>query len=179
MSLINDALKRAKEAQQKTEAVAPGPPLRPAEPFPPAARRIGIVLPLVVVLFVFFSWLLVLQMRQKVLASQPKVENKPSARVSPAPKAPVQTTTASTPRPPVTVTAAAIPPVAAVTVPDPQPKLQAIFFAPGHSTAIISGKTVRSGNSIKGFRVAAINQSSVTLVSATQTNLMTLETVNP
>jgi hypothetical protein len=54
-------------------------------------------------------------------------------------------------------------------------KLQAIFFAPGHSSAIISGKTVRVGTLLKGFRVTAISETSATLVSATQTNVMTLE----
>jgi hypothetical protein len=55
------------------------------------------------------------------------------------------------------------------------PKLQAIFFVPGHSSAIISGKTVRAGDKVLGFRVAVIDRSSATLVSATQTNVMTLE----
>ena len=169
MSLINDALKRAKDAQQKTRGIAPGPQLRPAEPFPPAARRIGIVLPLVVVLFVFLSWLIVLQMREKVSASQ--LDNKPAALVKPAPTAPLQTIAVSKPKPPATGQPVAAP----VRAPDPGPKLQAIFFAPGHTTAIISGKTVRAGDSIKGFRIASISQNSATLVSRTQTNVMTLE----
>jgi hypothetical protein len=57
----------------------------------------------------------------------------------------------------------------------PSLKLQAIFYAPGHSSAIISGKTVHAGDTFKGYRVAAITQTSATLVSATQTNVMTLE----
>jgi hypothetical protein len=171
MSLINDALKRAKDAQQKTQGIAPGPQLRPAEPFPPAARRIGIVLPLVVVLFVFLSWLFVLQMREKASASQLLAENKPAAPINPVPKAPLQTIAVSKPKPPATAQPVAVP----ASVPDPGPKLQAIFFAPGHTSAIISGKTVRVGDSIKGFRVASISQSSATLVSRTQTNVMTLE----
>jgi len=175
MSLINDALKRAKDAQQKTRGIAPGPQLRPAEPFPPAARRIGIVLPLVVVLFVFLSWSFVLQMREKASASQLPAENKPAAPLNPAPKAPLQTIAVSKPKSPATAKPVAPPAVSPVNVPDPGPKLQAIFFAPGHTTAIISGKTVRAGDSIKGFRVASISQNSATLVSRTQTNVMTLE----
>ena len=57
----------------------------------------------------------------------------------------------------------------------PQLKLQAIFYAPGHSSAMINGKTVKTGDVYKGFRVTAITQTSATLVSATQTNVMTLE----
>jgi hypothetical protein len=69
------------------------------------------------------------------------------------------------------------PAVAATNAPviEPTPKLQAIFFAPGHSTAILGGKTVHPGDVIKNFRVAAINQSSVTLFSRTQTNVLVLK----
>jgi hypothetical protein len=58
MSLINDALKRAREAQEKTPLrAAPGPPLRPAEP---AARKSGgpglLVLAIAVVVGGFLVW---------------------------------------------------------------------------------------------------------------------------
>jgi hypothetical protein len=173
MSLINDALKRAKDAQKKTPAVAPGPELRPAEPLPPAARGVGMVWPMTVILFVFVSCFFIFEMREKVSASQPKAEIVSTATAAPAPKPPAMI--AAAPKPPVVARPAAPAVAAPVVVPDPGPKLQAVFFAPGHSTAIISGKTVRAGDSIKGFRVAAIGQNSATLTSRTQTNVMTLE----
>jgi hypothetical protein len=66
-------------------------------------------------------------------------------------------------------------PASIVSAPEPVLKLKAIFYSPGHTTAIINGKTVKAGDVYKGFRVAAITQTSATLVSATQTNVMTLE----
>lgn len=47
MSLINEALKRVKEAQrQAPPAASVGPPLRPIEPVPAPRRSLGILLPL-------------------------------------------------------------------------------------------------------------------------------------
>ena len=46
MSLINDALKRAKEAQQQVSVPPPDLPLRPVEPVPQRARRgLGLLVP--------------------------------------------------------------------------------------------------------------------------------------
>jgi hypothetical protein len=56
--------------------------------------------------------------------------------------------------------------------PAPRFRLQMITFVPGHPSALISGRTVRLGDFVDGFRVAAITQSSATLVSATETNVL-------
>jgi hypothetical protein len=40
---------------------------------------------------------------------------------------------------------------------------------------MIGGRTVRAGDLVKGYRVAAITENSATLVSASETNVMTLE----
>jgi hypothetical protein len=171
MSLINDALKRAKDAQQKSMPAAPSPQFRPADPAPTPARGLGMTVPLIMavlaIIALVFIW---------------KHQKKPAEAAAPAkPSAPVNTIAetkpaVATPAPPVTPTpspAIAVAPVASV--PAPELKLQAIFFAPGHSSAIISGKTVHEGNIFKGFRVASITEASATLVSGTQTNVMTLD----
>lgn len=47
MSLINDALKRAKQAQDSADSPAPVPPLRPVEPAQASARHsLGVLLPI-------------------------------------------------------------------------------------------------------------------------------------
>jgi cytoskeletal protein RodZ len=61
MSLINDALKRAKEAQQQAPQHPPDLPLRPVEPGQQCARHsVGLLLPvafaLVALLALFFVW---------------------------------------------------------------------------------------------------------------------------
>jgi hypothetical protein len=86
----------------------------------------------------------------------------------PRPAIAVSTTQPSTNAKPAVV-------IAVAPVIQPAPKLQAIFFAPGHSTAIIDGKTVRAGDAIRNFRVAAITQSSATVFSYTQTNVLVLK----
>lgn len=173
MSMINDALKRAKDAQQKTPGAAPGPELQPLAPLSPSPRGIGMILPMFIVLFVFMSFLFVWQTRQQVSATEPKAKTQPAASANPAPIHPIVAVAA--PKPvvvPKPVVAATNAPVIA---PEPAPKLQAIFFAPGHSTAILGGKTVRPGDAIKNFRVAAITQNSVTVFSRTQTNVLVLK----
>jgi hypothetical protein len=174
MSLINEALKRAKDAQQKSPAVAPGPQLRPAEPPPALAanRSIGMTAPTIVILIVvagLAAWWLA---RQK--PGEIPIEAKTTAPASPvtAPKPPVQPVAVAA-APPAS-TQPAVPAAPAMPVVAPL-KLRAIFYVPGRSTAIINSKTVRAGDIVRGFRVAVIDRTSATLVSATETNVMTLE----
>jgi cytoskeletal protein RodZ len=61
MSLVNDALKRAREAQQQAPVSnLSGPQLRPAEPAPPTRHGVGMMLPvalgIVAVLILFLVW---------------------------------------------------------------------------------------------------------------------------
>lgn len=183
MSLVNDALKRAKEAQQKTPPTAPGPQLRPAEPTPtpPTGRGTAMLVPIILVLIAVVGFVLIWPARRRAVELPQKVEAKAPPANSPVEtKPPVQPAAISIPNtavtPPATQKPAASPTAPAPTVSIPSsPKLQAIFFTPGHPSAIINGKTVRVGDMIKGFRVAAITQTSATLVNTTQTNVMTLE----
>jgi hypothetical protein len=175
MSLVNDALKRAKDAQQKS--TPPAPQLRPPDPVRAEKRGAGTTMPLVIAaLAVIVAFFFVWRNQHQAAAKEVLVETKPAlpANALPETRPAVQPVVVSTPTPvpPVVVTPA---PAPAASTPAPPLKLQAIFFAPGRSTAIISGKTVRVGNTFKEYRVAAITETSATLVSATETNVMTLE----
>jgi MSHA biogenesis protein MshK len=175
MSLVNDALRRAKEAQQKGAPAAAVPQLRPAAAAPIEKRGMGMTVPLVIATVAIVGLLFVWKNQHPAAAREPLPETKPIANPPAETKPVVQPVAVSTPAP--VAPAAAMPTAAPVPVAAPAPalKLQAIFFAPGRSSAIISGKTVRVGNTFKGYRVAAITETSATLVSATGTNVMTLE----
>jgi len=186
MSLINDALKRAKDAQQKSPpAAAEELQLRPATAAPAPKSNLGMLVPLVAAVCAIAVLLLVWQGRQKTAAREVTVEPKsvaPPAVVAPVTKPvvlvqPVVAATIPAPAAPVAQPKPAVAPVPAPVASAPvfDLKLKAIFFTPGHPTAIISGKTVKVGTVIKGFRVSALTEGSATLVSATQTNVLTLE----
>src|SRR6516164_7549791 len=66
MSLINDALKRVKEAQHKAPPSASvGPQLRPVEPVPPAHPGLGLFLPFALVGVALLTLLLVWELSRK------------------------------------------------------------------------------------------------------------------
>ena len=181
MSLVNDALKRAKEVQKKGQPEAPGPQFRPAEPAAAPARGIGMVVPVVIAGVAIVGLSVVLQNRHKTAARESNVQPKPIPPVVAVQetKPPVREVVAPVSAPAAPVVAVTEKPAPApapvMSVPAPQLKLQAIFYAPGHSSVLINGKTVKAGDVYKGFRVTAITQTGATLVSATQTNVMTLE----
>lgn len=172
MSLINDALKRAREAQPQSPPPAADLQLRPAEPAPTVGNGMGMLVPALVGFLVLIGGFILWHVEQHpAAAKQVTPETKAASFTAPEIKAPVQVAAVPAPNPP-----APAPTVAPVFVPPPVPlKLQAVFFAPGHSSAIINGKTVRAGDKFKGFRVAAIAETSATLVSATETNVIVLE----
>jgi hypothetical protein len=73
------------------------------------------------------------------------------------------------------------PPEPAVVVPvvppapvKPALRLQGIAYSPVRPAAMISGKTLFIGDKTGEWRVVAIDQESATLVSAGQTNILTL-----
>lgn len=180
MSLVNDALRRAQDAQKKSQPTAPPPQLRPAESAAPQKRGMGILVPLLIAGVAIGALIWLLHSRRKTEARQLVVDPKsdaPAAAIAQS-KPPPQPAAAPAPTQaaPLAVVAENPLPAAVTSAPAPELKLQAIFFAPGHSSAIISGRTVHAGDNFKGFRVASITQTSATLVSATQTNVMTLET---
>lgn len=200
MSLINDALKRAKEAQ-KNQSPSPdsGPQLRPAEPAPDGkSNGVGLFLPIAILLAVGLMVLFVWRASHKngaaknfetpVQSSVAPVSSPNSATVAPAAastppeqSAPAVVATTSAPSnsaPGISAEVSASNATAVVAEPPPKPappKLQAIFFNPRRPSAIVNGKTVFIGDRFGEFRVATITQESVTLTNGAQKLVLTLE----
>ncbi len=202
MSLVNDALKRAKKAQEQNPPATPNLEFKPVEAARPARDpwvhivTAGMaILGLVVILL---AWRFVLQkppsdelqVQARGLAKAPAQ----STTEAPGNIVPVSVPEASTPAPvappepaiahnaPTTeaaasTSAAVVPaPETAPAKPTPPPlRLQAIFFNPANPTALINGKTLRVGDAFGELRVLAIDRESVDLSSLTQTNHLTLQ----
>lgn len=199
MSLINDALKRAKEAQQQNQPAADGPPLRPAEP---AQGKTGssskTLLYIMVACVVFGNALLFFAVgwkKETLQTSQPapvpvaSTTTPTTTTTTPVAAAPATPVPASQPAivgtNPVPVSASvtgsnspfAAPPVVAVEPEPPKPaplKLQSIIYNPSRPSAMISGKFLFIGDKLRGFRVAAIDQETVTLIGNGETNVLSL-----
>ena len=161
MSLINDALKRARQA----------PPRLPQNPFPtlppaaaPPASAAAWLIPAVIIFLVVaavisIGWAVAHRSVQTPVLPPP-------AAVAPAP-APTGQIVAG----PAAVPIAEISPPPAVApseTPPPlnppnAPKLQGIFYSPAAPTAIVDGKTVSVGSRCLQYRVTEITKSTVTL----------------
>ena len=185
MSLINDALKRAQEAQSSTpSAPQAGPPLRPAEPTTYAWHGVGLILPAALALIAVLALFLVWEMaRQRAVQPQEvrATSGPTSVTESAHPTAP-QATTADTPaRPPAPGTPQVVGDMATNTpavideVKPIMPRLQAVFFNPRNPSAVINGRTVFRGDSLGSFRVTRITADTATLVGEGQTNVLRLE----
>jgi hypothetical protein len=162
MSRINDALKRAQQAQKKQ---TPAPDAKTPRLLPVASRPgsvIGWILPgvigfLIMAAGLFIGMALVTRTvtktagKPRLLAAQPVnpvVVPAPTTAPAPAPAAPPPP--ASPPQSP----------------PPPEPKLQGIVYAATRPWAIVDGQTVHVGDRLGEFRVKAISQRSVTLEKA-------------
>lgn len=201
MSLINDALKRAKAAQEVNPTPPPDLPFRPADPAPQRKFPLPMVL-LCVVVGVFLMGGLLVAVALVKRASAPQivtatqlpgpVQPLPEKEVSPVsdtpmavsavsaevPSASTPDTTGGTEATPDPATATVSESAVAVPSEAPQPpglKLQGIFYSPNRPSAIVNGKTVFLGNSVGELRVLAITRETVTLGSATQTNVLALD----
>lgn len=196
MSLINDALKRAKQTQQENPPATPPLVFRPIEPDQQRNRRSALLyvgLTCVTVAIVGLSGLLVYfisQSKSNTLTVAARVNDAPLAALpvtdtnSPATPAPIQPPT----EPVVTENAPGYierpdepntngMPVVAAIVEAIKPaalKLQGIFFNPQNPSAVVNGRSVYLGDRVNGFRVMGISPVAVTLVSATATNVLSL-----
>jgi hypothetical protein len=202
MSLINDALKRAKQSQSPA-ATPPAQHLhfRPVESEPVARHGLGVLLPVALAFVALLALLFVWELGHRSSSSNPQPELVAhAASTTPAPTPPVNPApaalTESVPSPPVPSAPepppAAITPTPAETAPDPAPaipavpddpptppkpaplRLQGIIFNPAHPSAVINGKTVFVGDKVGEFRVGDIRQDSATLFNAAQTNVLNL-----
>lgn len=188
MSLINDALKRAKQAQQDSpDAPQNKVQFRPVEPSQQPVKKnntaiwIAIVIMTGLIIGFVFRHLTrgnsttppkEVKAREIVPANPVPQDTSPRAPVNPA------AATASTPKS-VTQGPSAQQPAAAVPIyntqePMPAPRLQAVVFDPKRPSAIISGKSVFVGDKYGDLRVVAISQESVKLVGGGQTNVLVL-----
>ena len=162
MSLINDALKRAKLAQNESAPATPVnvPPLRPVE-----AQTVGYdstwwIWPVAILLFLVLFGGLFYAISSGFHASRPVV-------VAPAVVPPVAQHIVAAP--PVDPPSPA--PVVVVAAKTPKPaRIQGIVYDPVNPWAIISGKTIRVGDSVDGLRVTAISREAIMLTGNGQTN---------
>jgi hypothetical protein len=202
MSLINEALKRAKQAQQEYPTPPPDLPLRPADPA--TQRSAGFpVLPLaaliVLVLLGGAFFIAALQKRsaapQVVNATQADASTTPELAsaeppqqsASVAPSEPATATTLPTVQPTAPNSApdsssVSTPDAPAMVVPEPPkpviPKLQGIFYNPSRPSAVVNGRTVYVGSragEARDFLVLEISRESVTVANGSQTNVLVLE----
>ncbi len=198
MSLINDALKRATEAQNKTEQMPPPTlKLRAVEPREAAPKNSSWILPSLitgtVLITAFFIW----QMTKKeptqqksatpaanattlkvhareqedsgVAISGAKMPNLPESQKV-AVVAVSGTTIQETTKAQGTNSAL----VDSASSKPAGPKLQAIVFIPGSPSAMISGNTVFVGEKVGEWKVVAITKDSATLVGSGQTKVLRL-----
>jgi len=190
MSLINDALKKAKAAQQTGPApAAANLQFRPVEPAAEDKGRDKLYLAFGVSVFAALTFVLVwwlahseesdlaggknLIVSARTAHPSPQLapsEPVPSVAVLP-PSVPVPTTATPTPGAIQSTNTVAVEPV----IPKPPPlKLQAIFYNPKRPSAMINGKSLVAGDKIGEFRVLGIDQNSLTLGNSAVTNVLSL-----
>lgn len=190
MSQINEALKRAKAAQQNNPPPG-GLRLRPAEP-PAATWGTRLATLFMFVLVAALGLFLVLHLRQKIAArNRPPAESSTLTPANAAKTTPVTGTPAvASSRPAVSLhRPATATPMGATTSTDATPsavtplevpafKLQGILYSAHSPLAMIDGQTVKIGDKVgdeaDGYRVTAIAERTVTVVNATQTNVLKL-----
>jgi len=173
MSMINDALKRAKQTQD--EKPPPVPPLKfqPVEPGQEVSPRspvviAGVALGLTVIVCAggLLLWL-VAQSGGTTLRVEART-TKPDGLVDPPP-APLAVGGTSGPAAGTNSQPAVVEPP-----PSPELKLQGIFFNPRSPSAVVNGRTVYVGDKVSGFSVLTITPQAVTMATATQTNVLSL-----
>ena len=166
MSLINDALKRARESQRNHPPTG-APPLPPVES--PARGGNGWILAVAAVLFlaavglVFGPALFGHKAPPPVTAKTPGIPAPPPAKASPV-AAPPQVVAMPMPVPgtnalPPPATNTNSPAMAAAA--EQLPRVQGIIFNAARPLAIVNGRTVSAGDRVGDFQVKQILKSSV------------------
>jgi cytoskeletal protein RodZ len=186
MSLINDALKRAKQAQQDSpQAAQNAVQFRPVEPGQQQVKKnhtaIWIAVVIITGLIIGFVFRQLtrdnntapkeVKARENVPANAVSTESSATTKVPPAKTA----STAKSGKPESSAQEAA-PAVPVITQQEPRtvPKLQAVVFDLKRPSAIISGRSLFVGDRFDDLRVVAITQESVKLVGGGQTNVLVL-----
>jgi hypothetical protein len=192
MSLINDALNRAKQTQPGTK---PTPEMETTMKPAPPARTVGLpgyFLPVLLFIISGACWFLVKgwdARRQSVAAEKPVVVHAreteeltiPKERVElPIPEnrqfsvnddAPGSASAAA----PATTTESIATNTAQDAATGTTYKLQGIFYRPTNPSAVVNARTVFVGDRIANAKVKAIDQQSVTLEVSGETKVLTLQ----
>ncbi len=177
MSLINDALKRAKQAQQQKPPEAPPMQFRPVEAGQQRKKsNAGIWIAVAVIALLAIGFLFRQTARENGFGSPKEAKAREIVPANPAPQeiAPVTPTNAPAPNASELASHDTNAPAVDEAPAKPAPKLQAVVYHPKRPSAIISGKSVFVGDKVGNFRVMAITRESVTLVGGGQTNLLVL-----
>ena len=148
MSLINDALKQARQAPPRNPPNSL-PPLRPvAEEASPVTWLVPAILLLLIVAAIFFiGWAAAHRAVHSIMAEPETVVVTQQ----------IEAVSKRDATPPAQA------PPAEINPPD-GPVLQGIFYSPAAPSAIVDGKTVRPGDSFRQYKVKEISKFTVTLV---------------
>ncbi len=145
MSLINDALKRARHNH------TPRDPKNPLPPVPPAKEPVNVWLAPAIVIFLIFAVIF--------LIGWAVAHHSVHAIVTAPPDPVIATQMAAEATLPIVPPP---PPPLQLNPPD-APQLQGIFYSPTTPTAIVDGKTVGIGDTFQQYRVTEITKFTVTL----------------
>jgi hypothetical protein len=149
MSLINDALKKARKAPPRNTPSAV-PPLQPAasEASPLAAWLLPAVVIILIVAAIFIIGWAVARHTVRTIVAGPE-STAPTQEVAAVPVPVVAPPPEDTPPPPN---------------PPEVPKLQGIFYSATAPSAILDGKTVQPGDQLGQYQVKTISKDTVTLI---------------
>lgn len=191
MSLINDALKRAKLTQAENPPTTPTLEFRAAEAAAETSRQKALLVVGLCLMLIAIIGMATLLVKYATEANRRNVSV--GARRGDAPiVAKVQTNAANE-----TVIVAAVKaaedvllerkldpdkpdtngvPVFTENAAPPLPafKLQGIFFNPGNPSAVVNGRTIYLGDRVNGFRLIAVSPVAVTLSNGAETNVLSL-----
>ncbi len=151
MSLINDALNRAKKSQQPDppSGAQPLPPVEPESRDRTAWVFIAVVVLLIAAACFFIGLAFAKRKAPAVVVTPPPVTNVQVIAVAPPPAPAPKTNVVAKPKPP------APPPL----------KVQGIFYNADRPEAIVNGHTVYVGDLVSGFRVKEISQNDVSFTA--------------
>jgi len=152
MSLINDALKQARQVPPRsTPNVLPPRPAASQEPGSVAIWLPVIVIILIIAAIFFLGWTMAHRTVHDIVTAPDDPAAKSDMVEAATPAVTVQQPAAATPT--------------AVPTPPDAPVLQGIFYSPKNPSAIVDGKTVRPGDKVgQYYRVKEITQYTVTLI---------------
>jgi hypothetical protein len=194
MSLINDALKKARQAQANAPVRESAPQLRSPAADHPVRTGPSLVLPaLIIVVLLLGGGLVWFGLGARTNAAREAARNAPAMTSAPVPAVastlqpvvpaprPVDSATQSVAAtivvptsPPVGIQPAVIATPTPAQAPPKSPALNGIFFNPARPTAVVNNKLVSPGSRVGEYTVMAITQTSVTLVSGSRTNVLSL-----